>query len=54
MLTGMDDYLAIDRANWDERAPVHAASQGCGVERFSPIPAISARLSGSTCPGWGI
>jgi SAM-dependent methyltransferase len=38
MLIGMDDYLAINRANWDERAPVHAASDGYGFERFLADP----------------
>ena len=29
----------INRANWDERAPVHAASPGYAVERFLADPA---------------
>ncbi|HEY3771998.1 MAG TPA: class I SAM-dependent methyltransferase [Solirubrobacteraceae bacterium] len=34
----MDDYLAINRANWDERAPAHAASPDYSVERFVEDP----------------
>lgn len=30
----MDDYLQVNRANWDERAPAHAASPGYAVEQF--------------------
>jgi SAM-dependent methyltransferase len=36
-MTSMDtgDYLAVNRANWDERAPAHARSTGYAVERFA-------------------
>ena len=30
----MDDYLEVNRRNWDERAPAHAASPGYGFDRF--------------------
>src|SRR5688572_7744557 len=30
----MTDHGAVNRANWDERAPAHAASAGYGLERF--------------------
>jgi SAM-dependent methyltransferase len=30
----MEDYLLVNRANWDERAAAHAASPGYAVERF--------------------
>jgi SAM-dependent methyltransferase len=30
----VSDYLAVNRANWDERAPAHAASPSYEVERF--------------------
>jgi 2-polyprenyl-3-methyl-5-hydroxy-6-metoxy-1,4-benzoquinol methylase len=30
----VDDYLAVNRRNWDERAPLHAASPGYQVERL--------------------
>jgi SAM-dependent methyltransferase len=35
----MDDYLEVNRLNWDERAPAHAASPGYGVDRFVADPA---------------
>ena len=34
----VDDYLDLNRANWDERAPAHAASADYGVERFVADP----------------
>jgi SAM-dependent methyltransferase len=34
----MADYLAINRANWDERAPAHAASPDYQVARFAEDP----------------
>ena len=34
----MDDYLAANRAAWDERAPAHAASPDYAVERFASDP----------------
>jgi SAM-dependent methyltransferase len=30
----VDDYRALNRAGWDERAPAHAASPDYGFERF--------------------
>ncbi|MFD6156509.1 class I SAM-dependent methyltransferase [Nocardia sp. NPDC060256] len=33
-----DDYLHLNRANWDERAPVHAASRDYAVHRFLAEP----------------
>ena len=35
----MDDYRALNLANWDERAPAHAASPGYGLQRFRANPA---------------
>ena len=35
----MTDYLDVNRANWDERAPAHAASTGYRVEALAPDPA---------------
>jgi len=29
-----DDYLVVNRLNWDERVAVHVASGFYGVERF--------------------
>ncbi|MHB1511181.1 MAG: class I SAM-dependent methyltransferase [Acidimicrobiales bacterium] len=34
----MDEYLELNRANWDERAPAHAASTDYGVGRFAGDP----------------
>jgi SAM-dependent methyltransferase len=31
----VDDYLDVNRANWDERAPAHAASADYGFDRFA-------------------
>jgi SAM-dependent methyltransferase len=33
------DSFAINRSNWDERAPAHAASEGYGFARFIDDPA---------------
>jgi SAM-dependent methyltransferase len=30
----VEDYRSLNRANWDERAPAHAASPGYAFERF--------------------
>ncbi|GIF03654.1 class I SAM-dependent methyltransferase [Actinoplanes siamensis] len=35
----MSDYLTVNRANWDERAPAHAASADYGLARFVADPA---------------
>ena len=34
----MDRYLELNRANWDERAPAHAASPDYSVQRFIEDP----------------
>ena len=34
----MDNYATVNRANWDERVPAHAASPDYGVERFISDP----------------
>ncbi len=34
----MDDYRTVNRANWDERAPAHAASPDYAVDRFVADP----------------
>jgi SAM-dependent methyltransferase len=39
----VSDYVEVNRATWDERAPAHAASPDYGVERFVTDP---AHLSG--------
>jgi SAM-dependent methyltransferase len=33
-----DEYLRVNRANWDERAPAHAASEGYGLDRYVDDP----------------
>ncbi len=33
-----DDYLTFNRANWDDRAPAHAASPDYGLDRFLADP----------------
>jgi SAM-dependent methyltransferase len=33
-----DDYRSLNLANWDERAPAHAASPGYSVQRFIDDP----------------
>jgi SAM-dependent methyltransferase len=33
------DYRSVNRANWDERAPAHAASPDYGLDRFLADPA---------------
>jgi SAM-dependent methyltransferase len=35
----MSDYRAVNRANWDERVPAHAASASYGLDRFRADPA---------------
>lgn len=35
----LDEAIALNRANWDERAPAHARSAGYGVSRFVADPA---------------
>ncbi len=34
----MSDYLRLNRASWDERAPAHAASPDYAVQRFTDDP----------------
>ena len=36
-----EDYRTINRANWDERAPAHAASPDYGLPRFEAPEFIS-------------
>jgi SAM-dependent methyltransferase len=37
-LRAVDEYLAINRANWDERVPAHVASPDYAVARFAADP----------------
>jgi SAM-dependent methyltransferase len=34
----VDDYRSVNLANWEQRAPAHAASPGYGVDRFIADP----------------
>jgi SAM-dependent methyltransferase len=36
----MSEYLRLNKAQWDERAPAHAASPGYGISRFVDDPAF--------------
>lgn len=40
----VDDYRAINRANWDERAPAHAASPDYSVDRYVADPTFLSRV----------
>jgi SAM-dependent methyltransferase len=40
----MEDYRAVNRASWDERAPAHAASPDYDVERFIADPAFLSKV----------
>lgn len=35
----MDDYLSVNRANWDDRVPLHVGSPDYGVQRYLDDPA---------------
>jgi DNA-binding transcriptional LysR family regulator/SAM-dependent methyltransferase len=37
-VAGMSDYVTVNRASWDERAPAHAASSDYAVDRFTSDP----------------
>jgi SAM-dependent methyltransferase len=39
-----DDYRTLNRANWDERAPAHAASPGYHLEEFRNDPAYLSEV----------
>jgi SAM-dependent methyltransferase len=39
-----EDYRALNLANWDERAPAHAASPGYAVQRFRDDPAHLSKV----------
>jgi SAM-dependent methyltransferase len=40
----VDDYLALNRASWDERAPAHAASPGYAVDQFVADPSFLSEV----------
>jgi SAM-dependent methyltransferase len=40
----MDDYRVVNKANWDERAPAHAASRDYGLDRFLADPGFLSHV----------
>ena len=40
----MDDYVEVNRANWDERAPVHATSPDYRFEEFRTDPSFLSEV----------
>jgi len=40
----MDDYRTVNRANWDERAPAHAASRDYAFDRFIEDPTFLSEV----------
>lgn len=40
----MDDFVSVNRANWDERAPVHAASAAYALEKFVEDPSFLSQV----------
>jgi len=40
----VDDYAAVNRANWDERAPAHAASPDYNVDQFVADPSFLSEV----------
>lgn len=48
-----DDYLRLNRANWDDRAPAHAASPDYRVERYVADPTFIGDVVGFDRPRLG-
>ena len=44
MLEDMSEYRAVNRANWNERAPAHAASPDYALDRFAADPGYLSRV----------
>ena len=44
MMRRVDDYRIINRANWDQRAPAHAASPGYNVQGFIDDPGFISHV----------
>jgi SAM-dependent methyltransferase len=40
----VDDYLAVNRANWDDRAPAHASSPDYDLQRFVDDPSYLSHV----------
>jgi SAM-dependent methyltransferase len=49
----VDNWLDLNRANWDERAPAHAASPDYSVDRFISDPAFISRVVAFDVPRLG-
>lgn len=39
-----EDYIAVNKANWDERAPAHATSSGYAFDRFVADPGFLSEV----------
>ena len=50
---GMADYRDVNRANWDERVPAHAASPDYAVDRFTQDPAFLSGVVSFDLPRLG-
>ena len=50
---GMADYRDVNRANWDERVPAHAASPDYAVDRFTDDPAFLSGVVSFDLPRLG-
>jgi SAM-dependent methyltransferase len=48
-----DDYLAVNRASWDERAPAHARSRDYALARFVEDPTFLSEVVRFDLPGLG-
>ena len=49
----MADYRTVNRANWDERAPAHAASLDYALDRFAADPAFISEIVRFDAPRLG-
>jgi hypothetical protein len=47
----VNDYLGINRANWDERAPAHADSPDCALASFAADPSHLSDVVRFDLPG---
>ena len=50
---GVNDYRTVNRANWDERASVHAASAFYGLDRFVDDPTLLSPIVAFDVPRLG-
>ena len=49
----MEDYRDVNRANWDERVPAHAASPDYAVARFTDDPSFLSEVVSFDAPRLG-